>query len=1184
MFRTRRRRRSWALAAALLALMGSAPTQGDGDGGLGALVAALPADAVPLRMVVKVKLPAARTEWGQKPWRGEDVRVAGLPGLVRAVASVAGFEPLEETASADCPVLSVVLAGADVIQPAAPATGEGMPRPPSLVATVKGELRLEKKGGPAWVVPLQGRASDLLVTEGDALKIESSFDGAISNTDLLPALLRLVEARRRSVVEALVRADSGSSGQWTTMVARAMEAYDPPTVATALAGWLAHDDDGEDDDVDSAVTLLGWLGAPAVDPVLALPRAGGVAYRWRRLDVLRTLSGVVGADPRLEAEFRQAAEDPSALFRIAGMRGLAQSVGVPYAPDLIAALSDPRPAVAGHARVLLEDLSGQELGEDPLKWSAWLRTKQADAGEDAKRRRVDVPLLPFGVRTKKGSGVPGGPGGKAPTDPISRALLDLVRTQRPDGTWAVRDPAFDACETGLTALALLAFQVSGQDATSTGPDGVIMRRALDALLAAQDVDGDGFIGVGAHGTTIGHALATLALLNAWAEAPAPALGRAAQKALDWIAAARNPYFVWRYGMKPGDNDTFNSVVMMLPLVAARTIDRMASAGGFAPPFVIDAEAWDGMKSWVDTMTDPDDGLVGYTSRAKPFIGYTVEPDVTADREPSVTDTAGGVWFRLAEGVDPKKDAVLGKQLVALERRVRSLGGPPYDLVEHWIGGLAVSLLPKDHRVATAWAQAVATKIGQAAADGSLESRSRWSWLGGDALVDALTVLALTAGDLLPPVTASRPDLAAATVDPRATPATRAKALLAWVAQMPDKAAARALAWLGEGDAAKRAAGARALAYRPEAVVKSLPQVMKLFSALPPEARLTITRALASQAAASPAVRDALVTAMGDAVPAVGGAAAAGWPAGVPLTPLARDALIAMLGAADPASAAAALDVLGREKLPAARAAALLGHADPRVRREAAEQMGLADGTAAERLAPLAKPVKDADPSVREAVGRAVGAIGAPEGVSVLKPLLEDADERVGLAAAEAWASLAVRHASVLDALVAALASPDVGTRRRAAEALARVGKPAERATPAIHAAIKAELARAEQRDGRALLALAEARWAVSGDEIAVAGLLQGLLSARDVSVDTAVRGIELAGRLPQAGMQESTLDQLGRFLGGDAAGCAALIAVADLGTRADRFVHWLERITAGPRRRSDVYGFALVALRRARGR
>ena len=48
---------------------------------------------------------------------------------------------------------------------------------------------------------------------------------------------------------------------------------------------------------------------------------------------------------------------------------------------------------------------------------------------------------------------------------------------------------------------------------------------------------------------------------------------AAQKALDFISLSRNPYFVWRYGVKPGDNDSSVTGWMMMPLKSAKLINE-----------------------------------------------------------------------------------------------------------------------------------------------------------------------------------------------------------------------------------------------------------------------------------------------------------------------------------------------------------------------------------------------------------------------------------------------------------------------------------------------------------------------------------------------------------------------------------------------------------------------------------
>ena len=68
---------------------------------------------------------------------------------------------------------------------------------------------------------------------------------------------------------------------------------------------------------------------------------------------------------------------------------------------------------------------------------------------------------------------------------------------------------------------------------------------------------------------------------------------------------------------------------------------------------IDEEAFDGIRAWIDKMTDPDYGRVGYISRGS---GPARPPDLV-DRFPadkSESMTAVGVLARIFLGEDPKK--------------------------------------------------------------------------------------------------------------------------------------------------------------------------------------------------------------------------------------------------------------------------------------------------------------------------------------------------------------------------------------------------------------------------------------------------------------------------------------------------------------------------------------------------
>ena len=76
----------------------------------------------------------------------------------------------------------------------------------------------------------------------------------------------------------------------------------------------------------------------------------------------------------------------------------------------------------------------------------------------------------------------------------------------------------------------------------------------------------------------------------------------AQKALDFIAVARNPYFAWRYGVKPGDNDTSVTGWMTTALRSARLVNHADNRHGRQSSLQIDEEAFDGIKAWVDKMT------------------------------------------------------------------------------------------------------------------------------------------------------------------------------------------------------------------------------------------------------------------------------------------------------------------------------------------------------------------------------------------------------------------------------------------------------------------------------------------------------------------------------------------------------------------------------------------------------
>jgi hypothetical protein len=164
-------------------------------------------------------------------------------------------------------------------------------------------------------------------------------------------------------------------------------------------------------------------------------------------------------------------------------------------------------------------------------------------------------------------------------------------------------------------------------------------------------------------------MGTLALVEAYGMTKSPLLKAAAQSALDFSAAARNPYFGWRYGVRPGDNDTSITHWMLLGIHVARGINEQAVKDGRTAPLVIDDAAFDGALAWVEKMTDPEFGRVGYIVRGQ----GVARPQALVDRFPSEQSeamTAAGLHIRLMAGQDVETSEPVGKGIELM------LGTPP----------------------------------------------------------------------------------------------------------------------------------------------------------------------------------------------------------------------------------------------------------------------------------------------------------------------------------------------------------------------------------------------------------------------------------------------------------------------------------------------------------------------------
>ena len=359
-----------------------------------------------------------------------------------------------------------------------------------------------------------------------------------------------------------------------------------------------------------------------------------------------------------------------------------------------------------------------------------------------------------------------GPGGQSKKEAATlHALRWLAAHQADDGGWQAQgfagwcdgkpttgekpDGAGKAVyDVGVTGLALLAFLGAGYTNRGEHEFARVVRKGLSYLKNVQDPEGC----FGRRDTdryVYNHALAATAMVEAYGMTESPIYRGSAQKALDFIALARNPYFAWRYGVKPGDNDTSITGWMMTCLEVARWINESSAKRGKRPLLVLDDDAWDGIRAWLDKVTDPDTGRVGYQMRG---AGSARSPEA-AQRFPitkSEAMTAVGVLARVFSDEDPRTSRVLqrGATLVGDLPPMWNPADGSIDMV-HWVFG-ALALFQLGGHPWNAWDQALDTAVvmhqrldgTHCTTKGSWDPLDPWGSEGGRVYSTAMCCLAL----------------------------------------------------------------------------------------------------------------------------------------------------------------------------------------------------------------------------------------------------------------------------------------------------------------------------------------------------------------------------------------------------------------------------------------------------------
>ncbi len=364
---------------------------------------------------------------------------------------------------------------------------------------------------------------------------------------------------------------------------------------------------------------------------------------------------------------------------------------------------------------------------------------------------------------------------------VDHALRWLLARQAADGHLGARDfgrwndgkedpsappsagPGNPLYDMGVTALAVLAFEEAGYRPADGHPYDDAVRKALRWLVSAQDDEGCLAQRTSGH-FIYNHAIAAQALLKGYEATRDESLLEPAKRAVAFTAVAQNPKSGWRYGIQPGDSDTSATAWCGSVFAVALRVNRAEEGRGIPAPFPVDPAVLSGIRSWVETATDPATGRGGYQIRGS----GPARPTELVDAFPqgvSEAMTAAALPLRALAGEDLATSLVAQKGvglLAALPpkwdersgsidayywywgtRAMRISGGVPE---RKWRRALAGALVPHQRLDGTF-----------AAEKGSFDPVDAWSREGGRVYMTAMCALSLAAAvplDRRPPLPAT----------------------------------------------------------------------------------------------------------------------------------------------------------------------------------------------------------------------------------------------------------------------------------------------------------------------------------------------------------------------------------------------------------------------------------------------
>jgi hypothetical protein len=261
----------------------------------------------------------------------------------------------------------------------------------------------------------------------------------------------------------------------------------------------------------------------------------------------------------------------------------------------------------------------------------------------------------YGDRGKGGGGGCNPPPVHAAVDHALRWLRDH---QDEDGRWDCDqfmkhdDPAKPACDgggnpvhdVGVTGLALLAFLGDGNTMRS-GVHRDTVRRAVLWLRAQQQANGR--FGSGASSDFVyDHAIAAYAMCEAYGLSQYQLLRDCAQRGIDYLESHRNPYGVWRYQPRDGDNDTSVTGWCVMAYAAGKHFGLQVNTGALQLA-----------ATWLDQVSDAG-GLHGYTRAGEPSSRKPGDHAARFPPDKGAAMTAVGLFSRFFLGQDPREKPVM----------------------------------------------------------------------------------------------------------------------------------------------------------------------------------------------------------------------------------------------------------------------------------------------------------------------------------------------------------------------------------------------------------------------------------------------------------------------------------------------------------------------------------------------